>query len=402
MAPIRLALLLAAIALLPATALAQPPAEVPLSAFYTPPSPIPPRPGAILRTEPLPAELALPGAATSLRILYSSTDGLDGATPIAISGALFLPAGQPPAGGWPLVAWARGTVGVANACAPSWSGRDARDVAYLGHWLAQGYAIVATDYQGLGTPGPHPYIAARPAAYGVLDSIRAAQSGAWPIAGRTVIIGQSQGGGAAFSATATARFYAPELDIRGTVATGTPFFDPARGVPAAAEPPPDAGMPKLGFSLLLLDLAERRFADFQAQDWLTPAGIAALRVFQAECFPQAAAAIAPQRLTMADVFRDTSLTTPVWMRLYPLFAFDTLHVPTPVFMGIGGADQAVPAEGQLRLRLAACAAGSAVQAHLYPALDHGGAVNGSLAESTPFVARAFAGLPNPGNCAGFR
>lgn len=400
--PLRRLLLAAALALLPATAPhAQPPAEIPLSAFYTPASPIPARPGQILRFEPLPANLAQPGAATSLRILYSSTDGLDGASPIAISGALFLPPGTPPAGGWPLVAWARGTVGVANACAPSWSGRDRRDVQYLDHWLAQGYAIVATDYQGLGTPGPHPYVAARPAALGVLDSIRAAQSGTWPVSRRTVIIGQSQGGGAAFSATATARFYAPELDIRGTVATGTPFFDPARAVPAAAEPAPDSGLPKLGFSLLLFDLAERRFADFQAADWLTPVGIEALRVFQAECFPQAAASIGPRRLTMADVFRDTSLTTPVWMRLYPLLAFDTLLLPTPVFMGIGGVDEAVPAEGQLRLRQAACIAGSRIEAHLYPSLDHSGAVNGSLAESTPFVARAFAGQANAGNCAGF-
>lgn len=401
--PLHLILLAAVLALLPATAPhAQPPAEQPLSAFYTPPSPIPSRPGQILRTEALPANLAQPGAGTNLRILYSSTDGLDGATPIAISGALFLPPGNPPQGGWPLVAWARGTVGVANACAPSWSGRDGRDIEYLDHWLAQGYAIVATDYQGLGTPGPHPYIAARPAAYGVLDSIRAAQSGAWPVSGRAVIIGQSQGGGAAFSATATARFYAPELDIRGTVATGTPFFDPARPVPAAAEPEPDSGLPKLGFSLLLLDLAERRFADFRAEEWLTPTGIEVLRLFQAECFPQAAAAIAPRRLTMAHAFRDTRVTTPVWMRLYPLFAFDTLRLPTPLFMGIGGVDEAVPAEGQLRLRQAACAAGSRIEAHLYPSLDHSGAVNGSLRESTPFVARAFAGQPNPGNCAGFR
>ncbi|MEA1146259.1 hypothetical protein U8M64_28080, partial [Klebsiella pneumoniae] len=83
----------------------------------------------------------------------TSTDGLDGTTPIAVSGALFVPKGTPPVGGWPLMAWAHGTVGSADRCAPSLNERSPRDTRYLNYWLDQGYAIVATDYQGLGTPG---------------------------------------------------------------------------------------------------------------------------------------------------------------------------------------------------------------------------------------------------------
>ena len=60
------------------------------------------------------------------------------------------------------------------------TGPDERDAAYLNAWLQQGYAIVATDYQGLGTPGPHPYLAVRPEAYSVLDSARAVLA-AFPI-----------------------------------------------------------------------------------------------------------------------------------------------------------------------------------------------------------------------------
>ena len=61
-----------------------------------------------------------------------------------------------PAGAWPIVAWTHGTVGVADVCAQSYTQRSDRDKAYLGTLLAQGYALVATDYQGLGTPSPHP------------------------------------------------------------------------------------------------------------------------------------------------------------------------------------------------------------------------------------------------------
>jgi hypothetical protein len=80
------------------------------------------------------------------------------------------------------------------------------EIAYLGSWLAQAFAIVATDYQGLGTPGPHPYMQARPAAYSVLDSVR------------TVLHDQphlaSDGAHAAFSTGGYAPIYASDHDIR--------------------------------------------------------------------------------------------------------------------------------------------------------------------------------------------
>ena len=140
-----------------------------VSAFYDPAGPAPEKPGTMIRTEAQPAESSLAEAGQAMRILYSSTNGLDGKTPVAVSGSLFLPKGDAPAGGWPLVAWAHGTVGVADVCAPSWNARSERDSKYLNHWLSQGYAVVASDYQGLGTPGGHPYLATKPAAYSVLE-----------------------------------------------------------------------------------------------------------------------------------------------------------------------------------------------------------------------------------------
>jgi len=124
--------------------------------FYNLAGPAPARPGTLIRTEAQPAETSLADAGQAMRILYSSTNGLDGKTPVAVSGSLFLPKGEAPADGFPLIAWAHGTVGVADVCAPSNNARSERDTKYLGHWLRQGYAVVASDYQGLGTPGGHP------------------------------------------------------------------------------------------------------------------------------------------------------------------------------------------------------------------------------------------------------
>ena len=73
-----------------------------------------------------------------------------------------------------MVLWAHGTVGFTDACAPSWSGRSYRDVQYLNRWLKEGFAVVATDYEGLGVAGPHLLINNPMLAYSILDSGRAA------------------------------------------------------------------------------------------------------------------------------------------------------------------------------------------------------------------------------------
>jgi TonB family protein len=127
-----------------------------VSAFYVWDKEVPGTPGKLLRQEPLPDSLMLSNASKSLRVLYTSTNGIDGKTPIAVSGAIYFPKRQATSGGWPVVAWDHGTTGVADVCAPSWTPKSQRDTDYLNAWLAQGYAIVATDYQGLGTPGGHP------------------------------------------------------------------------------------------------------------------------------------------------------------------------------------------------------------------------------------------------------
>src|SRR3954467_11530257 len=64
-----------------------------VSAFYTWPNEIPPTPGRMLRTEPLEAGLGLSNAGRQVRILYSSTDGVDGTTPVVVSGEFFVPKG---------------------------------------------------------------------------------------------------------------------------------------------------------------------------------------------------------------------------------------------------------------------------------------------------------------------
>lgn len=368
-----------------------------VSDFYVWNQPLPERPGAMLRTEPLPEKLTLASAGRALRILHTTTDGLDGRGRTYVSGALFLPKGEPPAGGWPLLAWAHGTVGVADVCAPSWAGRSQRDITYLNHWLEQGYAVVASDYQGLGVPGGHPYLATRPAAYSVLDSIRAVQGEQLGVSKKVVLIGQSQGGGAAFATAGYAKAYAPELDVRGTVATGTPYFSPEVQARLLAARPKDEVAPTLGYTLLMLYLVKQMDPSVRIEDMLTDAGLRVTQAGASECIGPIFERTAAEKLTFNSTFR--SDPTAVLTKAYGLMGYPTLKIDHPVFMGTGGKDEDVPQPMQEALVRDACAAGARIEWRLYPALDHSGAVNGSRQDSTPFVRRAFAGERIEGNCA---
>ncbi len=361
--------------------------------FYRLTVPPPSRPGVMIRTEPLSPAQSLEKAAKNIRILHSSTDGLDGKSPIAVSGAIYIPAGKPPKGGWPLIAWAHGTVGIADICAPSFNARSPRDTAYLNHWLGQGYAVVASDYQGLGVNGGHPYLATRPAAYSVLDSIRAAQKSGLNISKKVVVVGQSQGGGAAIGIAGFAASYAPEIDLRGTVATGSPYFT-AKNPPMVRDT--STVSPVFGLTLLAIHLRVLVDPSFHPEEVMTPEGYKVFAMAKSSCFDAMAKAVVAQRLTRANAFK----ADPVQLLTgqFAIMSFPTLKLKGAVFMGTGGKDEAAVPETQQRLRNDACAAGSVIEHHLYPDLDHPGTVNGSLADSTPFVKKAFAGSKIAGNC----
>jgi pimeloyl-ACP methyl ester carboxylesterase len=161
----------------------------------------------------------LPQASRTWTLLYRSTS-LRGKA-IGVSGFVMLPKGKPPKQGWPVVSWAHGTSGIADSCAPS---RDPKGPytlylePQLRAWLEAGYAIANTDYEGLGTPGVHPYLVGRSEGRGVVDIVRATRQLDRRLARRYVIAGHSQGGHAALFAAALAPKWAPELRLRGVAA----------------------------------------------------------------------------------------------------------------------------------------------------------------------------------------
>ena len=210
--------------------------------FYTPPDPLPPgAPGDLIRTEPSRLVLEPSGQlgmimADATRIMYRSTDVRG--NPMVVTGTYFEPYNDWPGGGpRPLLVYGPGTQGQGDQCAPSrqfnqgihW--RPYLDLAFnyeemfVSTMVARGFAIVMTDYQGLGTPGLHTYVGRVPQGDAMLDAARAAKKlpdTSLDPDGPIAFWGYSQGGGAAASAAELAPTYAPELKVVGTYAGAPP------------------------------------------------------------------------------------------------------------------------------------------------------------------------------------
>jgi pimeloyl-ACP methyl ester carboxylesterase len=79
-----------------------------------------------------------------------------------------------------------------------------------------GFAVAATDYQGLGAPGAHPYLEAKTAAFNVIDSVRALRAVSRDVSKTWSAYGGSQGGAAAWGANEQASTYATDLNLVGS------------------------------------------------------------------------------------------------------------------------------------------------------------------------------------------
>ncbi|MBV5244515.1 prolyl oligopeptidase family serine peptidase [Mycolicibacterium sp. PAM1] len=349
-----------------------------------------PAPGALLDAVPLDPALSVPGAGSAYRILYSTVDQHD--RPAVSTAAVFLPRTPAPPGGWSVLAWAHGTVGLGDACTPSARERSDRDGDYLSHWLDEGYAVVGSDYTGLGTPGLMSYLNSVTTARGVVDSVLAAHHLDVDLSPKWAVVGQSQGGGAA---VATAR-WATEfsagsgLDYRGVVATGTPAN--VESIVKQAGPdmtvPPELGPMGSAYTAYIVAALREARPDLDIDRVLTPAGREAADRAETLCAADLAG-------SLTDLSVPGFFTAPVTSIPGAADTIDAyMGIPSsgydrPVFLGVGMRDRDVPPGLTLRFADALSANGQDVTLKVYPDADHSGTVLTSVPDSTAFLARAF-------------
>ncbi|ORI26102.1 lipase family protein [Rhodococcus sp. 1168] len=166
--------------------------------------------------------------ATATRVVYRSTSRT-GDTGTEVSGVVFVPKGAPPAGGWPIVSVGHGTTGVTDECAPSLYPNLLGTIGTVAPFLERGMVVTMTDYEGLGTPGKHPYLDPDAAAHNIIDAVRAARNVVPDTGTRWGAVGNSQGGQAVWAA-AERTDYGDGLELVGSAALSpvldlAPMFD---------------------------------------------------------------------------------------------------------------------------------------------------------------------------------
>ncbi|GAB3760275.1 hypothetical protein FB382_003061 [Nocardioides ginsengisegetis] len=351
--------------------------------------------GTVLESGPLDRDLWIPKTTSrALKLTYVTTDAF-GHKALS-TGTVFLPKGEAPKGGWPVISWAHGTSGIGDACAPSRVGPalPQRDWAYLGTWMKQGYAIVASDYAGLGTPGMHAYLHNRSTAHNVVDMVKAARNLDLPssekLSNKWVVIGQSQGGGGAVATSSYAtEFGGKALDFRGGVGTGAPaYIELLVSLPGPGVPPVDVS-PALTEYLAYI-LAGMRYVhpELHINSALTETGKKFVDMGEHACTNEFEKAL--EGTAIGDFFTKPLASLPGFVQA----ARDYLGMPEtsfekPVFMANGAVDTDVPMETTAAYVGVITANGADVTFRTYPT-DHNGTMQASLVDSVPFVKALFA------------
>ncbi|MFF5792986.1 lipase family protein [Paeniglutamicibacter sp. NPDC012692] len=331
-------------------------------AFYTPPTDLPSEPGQLLRVEPL--AQGVPENASAWRILYTTTHP-DG-SPAVASGSVVVPADRGP-GALPVVSMAHGTKGIIPGCAPSLSSVPYSDgpAAALRELIGQGWAGVMTDYVGLGTEGPHPYLVGPAEARNVLDAFRAArQLGEFTLRNDTVIWGHSQGGHGALWSAAIAKDYAPEIKVLGVAALA-----PATNLVELALGVKDAAAGKV-VSSYIAESWNDVFPALDVASQITPGYARSARRIGELCFDgrDALAAVIGGTQLFDAVIPESALNGPLGAKLRENSV--NQNIDYPLFVGQGLADQLVLPGMQRDWVAERCAAGQHMEYREYEGLDH--------------------------------
>jgi pimeloyl-ACP methyl ester carboxylesterase len=360
--------------------------------FYTAPeSDIAGEPGTLVRQEPM---SGAPLGAAAFRVLYRSTS-FDG-RPILVSGVIIVPQGPPPPEGRPIVAWAHPTSGIVPRCAPSLAIFIFQQIQGLRSLVERGFVVAATDYPGLGTQGPHPYLVGVSEARAVIDSIRAARAMPGAGGGRSFIVwGHSQGGQASLFTGMIAKSYAPELNILG-VAAAAPATELATLMNDDIE---SVG----GKNIAAMTLwSWQRVYDAPMDKVVDPRAKPAIDRLAEECLESFYDLLLRRETErpMEQYFLTVAHPADVepWRSLLMKNTPGILPSYIPIFLAQGTDDMVIRPKVTQNYAASLCKAGSKVRMVVLPKIGHGRAAQASALEAVDWMTARFAGEPPPDDC----
>jgi len=354
-------------------------------------------PGKVLSTKTMQLSAALADVATGKRITYVSRDSSNRA--ITVSGAVLTP--KPyyllthPTGATKTIAWAHGTAGLADQCAPSGQPNLFPDPTYnnyadtLVSYLTQGWTVTATDYPGLGTPGGHPYLVGDSEGRAVIDSVRAARSLNPLLSTSWAVAGHSQGGQAALFAGEIADTYGTGLQLKGVVAIA-----PASNLDLIAPAIPGTpGQGYLAFAVFGLSVVD---PTVKPQNILAPPALNLTGTLASGCFNEVLGAYAPltaEEMVIGGVLPDSFISK--LARSNPAQEANN----APVLLVQGDADQTIPLEITQVLLSEECGVNSVpTKLSVYAGQDHDPVLYAAMSDVVSYLTARFANQPAPTSC----
>ncbi len=359
----------------------RPTPTLPLTSFYDAPHPLPPgKPGQLIRSEPI-DQYNLPYELSALRILYySRTANGEG---VAVSGVVLIPDGKPPAGGWSVIAWAHEFRGAARQCAPSLM-KNLGAGPILAMYANLGYAVVATDYSGLGADSGKMLLDMQSNALDVIYSVAAARAAVKEIGPKWIALGPFEGG---LAALAVAESEVRDPNYLGSIATS--------GVADAQEAYQHFAQGSSSSNRMLLVLAstvKALYPEFHVSDVLKDTALPAYQRVAQTCGGE------------TEPEFTTGMLKPGWEDNRFVKEFFSRNTPGqnpargPLLVISGEADAAIPTEMTGKTVARMCKQGSRILFLKYPDLDASGVMGASVADQISWIKARFAGYVAPGNC----
>ncbi|HEX5096092.1 MAG TPA: alpha/beta fold hydrolase [Acidimicrobiia bacterium] len=364
-----------------------PPATTPARATSTT-EPAPAAPPALVAAERIDVP-DVTGAAWRVTYMSQRVDGV----PVEVTGLVVRPVGAAPPGGFPVVAWGHGTIGVGDACIQMNSFDGHLGIPALQQRLDAGYVVAATDYEGIGGPGPHPYLVAESEARSIFDIARVLpQIEGVDASTRVVLVGFSQGGHAVLAAAERRARLAPDLDVVGVAALAT-NGDLGESVRAIFRRRDLAE-----FGMLLAVGWGDTYPELEATDVIAPAGAdAADAARDGKCLGELQPFLGDA--TVGDLWVQSPTALAPWVARVRENDLHENAIDLPVFVAGGGDDPLAVPSSVNRLVERLCGAGLAVDDHRYTGAGHGATVDASITDVHEWIAARFRGEVAPSSCA---
>jgi hypothetical protein len=350
------------------------------------------RPGSVVTAAPMVLDPALAAVATGQRISYASTDPDD--RPIVVTGAILTPR-QHRRPQHDVVAWGHGTEGLADACAPSRFTTLSSDPTFplyavtVRSLLQQGWTVAATDYAGLGSPGPHPYLIGNSEGRAMVDSVRAARRLDRSLSKDWAAIGHSQGGQGALFAGELAGQYGRGLNLRGVVGMAAPSDLDLLAVNIA-------GTPGQGYLVMGLSGLAAVDESVRVGELLAPPARSREAVLETGCFQEILGAFAG--FTAAELLVGGALPAEIVAKLAENNPGQR-RGDAPILLLHGAADETVPSFVADGLLAAYCAQGTAASLRMYADVSHDAILTASMNDAIAWIDGRFQGEPAPSDCA---